>query len=54
MGHRRSFGRAAGGLEGVDCRLTVLEAGPDRAKVNVVNRLSTDRTASMATGATMR
>jgi len=46
-----TFGRAAGGLEGVDCRLTVLEAGrQDRAKVNFVNRLGADLTASIGNG----
>ena len=46
-----TLGRAAGGLDGVDCRLTVLEAGrQDRAKVNFVNRLGADRTASIGNG----
>jgi soluble P-type ATPase len=46
-----TFGKAAGGLEGVDCRLTVLEAGrQDRAKVNFVNQLGPDRTASIGNG----
>jgi soluble P-type ATPase len=46
-----TFGRAAAGLEGVDCRLTVLEAGrQDRAKVNFVNRLGAGRTASIGNG----
>jgi len=46
-----TFGRAAAGLEAVDCRLTVLEAGPqDRAKVNFVDRLGADRTASIGNG----
>ncbi len=46
-----TFGRAAGGLEGVDCRLTVLKAGrQDRAKADFVNRLGADRTASIGNG----
>lgn len=46
-----TFGKAADGLYGVDCRLTVLEAGrQDQAKVNFVNRLGTDRTASIGNG----
>lgn len=46
-----TFGRAAGGLEGVNCRLTVLEAGRQaQAKVNVVNRLGADRTVSIGNG----
>ena len=46
-----TFGRAAGGLEGINCRLTVLEAGRQaQAKVNVVNRLGADRTASIGNG----
>ncbi len=46
-----TFGRAAGGLEGVDCRLSVLESGcQDRAKANFVNRLGADRTASIGNG----
>jgi soluble P-type ATPase len=46
-----TFGKAAGGLEGVNCRLTVLEPGrQDQAKVNFVNRLGADRTASIGNG----
>lgn len=46
-----TFGRAAGGLEGINCRLTVLEAGRQaQAKVNVVNRLGADRTVSIGNG----
>ena len=46
-----TFGKAADGLAGVDCRLTVLEAGrQDQAKVNFVNRLGAKRTASIGNG----
>lgn len=46
-----TFGKAAEGLEGVDCRLTVLEAGrQDQAKVDFVTRLGADRTASIGNG----
>ncbi len=46
-----TFGKAADGLDGVNCRLTVLEAGSqDQAKVNFVNRLGADRTASIGNG----
>lgn len=46
-----TFGIAADGLDGVNCRLTVLEAGSqDQAKVNFVNRLGADRTASIGNG----
>lgn len=46
-----TFGKAADGLEGVNCRLTVLEAGrQDQAKVNFVNGLGADRTASIGNG----
>ncbi len=46
-----TFGKAADGLDGVKCRLTVLEAGcQDQAKVNFVNRLGADRTASIGNG----
>jgi soluble P-type ATPase len=46
-----TFGKAADGLEGVNCRLTVLEAGrQDQAKVNFVNRLGAQRTASIGNG----
>ena len=46
-----TFGKAADGLAGVNCRLTVLEAGrQDQAKVNFVNRLGAKRTASIGNG----
>jgi len=46
-----TFGKAADGLDGVNCRLTVLEPGSqDQAKVNFVNRLGADRTASIGNG----
>ncbi len=46
-----TFGKAADGLDGIKCRLTVLEAGrQDQAKVNFVNRLGADRTASIGNG----
>ncbi len=46
-----TFGRAADGLEGVDCRLSVLKSGrQDRAKANFVHRLGADRTASIGNG----
>ncbi|MBC2713228.1 MAG: ATPase P [Desulfosarcina sp.] len=46
-----TFGKAADGLEGVNCRLTVLEEGcQDQAKVNFVNLLGADRTASIGNG----
>lgn len=46
-----TFGRAADGLYGVNCRLTVLEPGrQDRAKVNFVNRLGAHRTISIGNG----
>lgn len=46
-----TFGKAADGLKGIDCRLTVLEAGrQDQAKVNFVNQLGADRTASIGNG----
>jgi len=46
-----TFGKAATGLEGVNCRLTVLEAGrQDQAKVNYINRLGAQRTASIGNG----
>ncbi|WP_319404782.1 ATPase P [uncultured Desulfosarcina sp.] len=46
-----TFGKAADGLDGVNCRLTVLEAGrQDQAKANFVNRLGGDRTASIGNG----
>lgn len=46
-----TFGKAAEGLGGVNCRLTVLEAGcQDQAKVDFVNQLGADRTASIGNG----
>lgn len=46
-----TFGKAADGLDGVNCLLTVLEAGrQDQAKVNFVNRLGADRTVSIGNG----
>jgi soluble P-type ATPase len=46
-----TFGKAADGLAGVNCRLTVLEAGrQDQAKVNFVNRLGAKLTASIGNG----
>lgn len=46
-----TFGKAADGLDGVNCRLTVLEPGrQDQAKVNFVNRLGAHRTVSIGNG----
>jgi soluble P-type ATPase len=46
-----TFGKAADGLEGINCRLTVLDPGrQDQAKVNFVNQLGADRTASIGNG----
>ena len=46
-----TFGKAADGLDGVNCRLTVLEPGRQgQAKVNFINRLGPDRTASIGNG----
>ncbi|MGA6925939.1 MAG: ATPase P, partial [Desulfosarcina sp.] len=46
-----TFGKAAEGLDGVDCRLTVLEAGrQDQAKVDFVTRLGANRTVSIGNG----
>ena len=46
-----TFGKAADGLEDINCRLTVLDAGQqDQAKVNFVNQLGADRTASIGNG----
>jgi soluble P-type ATPase len=46
-----TFGKAAQGLAGVHCRLTVLEgAQQDQAKVDFVNRLGAERTASIGNG----
>jgi soluble P-type ATPase len=46
-----TFGKAADGLDGINCRLTVLEPGrQDQAKVNFVNQLGAARTASIGNG----
>jgi soluble P-type ATPase len=46
-----TFGKSAGGLDGVKCRLTILEAGrQEQAKADFVNRLGADRTASIGNG----
>jgi soluble P-type ATPase len=46
-----TFGKAADGLAGVNCRLTVLEAGrQDQAKLDFVNQLGAERTASIGNG----
>lgn len=46
-----TFGKAAEGLEGVKCRLTVLSGTQqDQAKVDFVNRLGAGRTASIGNG----
>ncbi|BBO72213.1 hypothetical protein DSCA_61430 [Desulfosarcina alkanivorans] len=46
-----TFGKAADGLDGVHCQLTVLPPGrQDQAKVNFVNRLGAERTASIGNG----
>jgi P-type E1-E2 ATPase len=46
-----TFGKAAEGLEQVDCRLRVLPAGQqDQAKVDFVNQLGAKRTASIGNG----
>lgn len=46
-----TFGKAADGLSGINCRLTVLEAGlQDQAKVNFVNRLGASLTVSIGNG----
>lgn len=46
-----TFGKAAGGLQGVDCRLTVLEQGrQDQAKADFVDRLGAARTVSIGNG----
>jgi P-type E1-E2 ATPase len=46
-----TFGKAANGLVGVDCRLTVLKAGnQDQAKVDFVNQLGADRTVCIGNG----
>jgi P-type E1-E2 ATPase len=46
-----TFGKAANGLDGVDCRLAVLKAGnQDQAKVDFVNQLGADRTVCIGNG----
>ncbi len=46
-----TFGLAKGGLEGVTCKLTVLESGrQDLAKQAFVSRLGADRTACIGNG----
>ena len=46
-----TFGKAAVGLQGVNCRLTVLEDGrQDQAKLDFVKRLGAQRTASVGNG----
>ena len=46
-----TFGKAAEGLAGVDCRLTVLDPGrQDLAKASFVEGLGADRTASIGNG----
>lgn len=46
-----TFGKAAKGLEGINCRLTVLGAGSqDRAKAEFVDSLGAERTASIGNG----
>ena len=46
-----TFGKAAVGLQGVNCRLTVLEDGrQDQAKLYFVKRLGAQRTASVGNG----
>lgn len=46
-----TFGLAGKGLEGVNCRLTVLAAGrQDQAKADLVRRLGADRTVSIGNG----
>lgn len=46
-----TFGKAAEGLKGVTCRLTVLgETQQDQAKADFVNRLGGARTASIGNG----
>jgi soluble P-type ATPase len=46
-----TFGKAAEGLDGIDCRLSVLDPGrQDQAKLDVVKRLGADRTACIGNG----
>ncbi len=46
-----TFGLAAKGLQGVTCKLTILEKGrQDQAKADFVNRLGADQTVSIGNG----
>lgn len=46
-----TFGKAAAGLKGIDCQLTVLEAGrQDRAKADFVQGLGAARTVCIGNG----
>ena len=46
-----TFGKAAAGLKGINCQLTVLATGrQDRAKVDFVNGLGAERTACIGNG----
>ncbi len=46
-----TFGKAAGELEGVDCRVSVLGKGEqDRAKLDYVNQLGADRSVCIGNG----
>ncbi|BBO92025.1 HAD family hydrolase [Desulfosarcina ovata] len=46
-----TFGKAAAGLEGVNCQLMVLPPGAqDRAKSDFVNQLGADRTVAVGNG----
>ena len=46
-----TFGKAGDGLQGVDCRLTVLQPGrQDQAKLDFVKHLGADRTVAVGNG----
>lgn len=46
-----TFGKAADGLDGVNCQLTILDAGhQDQAKADFIKRLGAERTASIGNG----
>lgn len=46
-----TFGKAAAGLEGIDCQLSVLPPGKqDQAKADVIHKLSPDRTVCIGNG----
>jgi soluble P-type ATPase len=46
-----TFGKAAAGLSGTDCRLTILDSGhQDQAKVEFVSQLGAEQTASIGNG----